>query len=113
LPGLFIAMVPTVMGGETLTYESTTLTTSRTVCWDKIMDWAVEARDRASMFAAAFTEAGGTPPDVRRSLDIWARYNTAATRALRIAWLKRRGCRVVAGQFIPVRTAWAGTGATS
>jgi hypothetical protein len=101
-PRLYIAMVPMLMGGDILSYAPITLATSRTACWDKTVDWAVDARDSAELFDGLFRQCPlGAPPVITQSIETWKGFDLARTRASRIAWLKRRGCRVVAGEFNP------------
>jgi hypothetical protein len=96
-----MAVVPMVLGVDTLAWAPITLAASRAGCWDHTLEWAGEARDRAAMFDDLFARCPrGAPSAITRSLGLWASYKPEAPRSARIAWLKRHGCRVVAGQFI-------------
>jgi hypothetical protein len=100
-PVLYMAAMPRLMGIDRLYYAPFTLTTSRIACWTKTLSWADEIRDSADRFDALFAQCPlGAPPLVRRSMDVWRGFDKSQTRTRRITWLKRHGCRVVAGRFV-------------
>jgi hypothetical protein len=100
---LYMCAMPMTLGGDSLTYAPVTVGSSRDNCWSRTLAWANEAHKNAELFHRICTQKKThikTTAQTRRHMALWARYRPDALRKSRIAWLKRRGCRVVAGRFV-------------
>lgn len=101
-PPLFMFCMPVVFGGDYMTYAPGIAAASRSSCWDKALKWADESCDSAHRFRWLYKQSRAvSTPQTQHHLAVWAEYDRDATRDEQMAWLRRRGCRVVAGRFIP------------
>ncbi len=95
----YCAEMPYVIGQPLRTYAPITLARSRGECWARTIEWADAVACNKTKWFGMYGHLMTMTPQMRLELKHWNTYNAGADRNHKIAWLKRRGCRVVAAKF--------------